>query len=156
MLRDSLLRKGDTLVITTLDRLSRDKQHIKQELEHYSRIGVRVKIIDLPSTLVDLPESQEWVMEMVNNILLEVLSSIAQQERITIKKRQKEGIEVAKLKGKHLGRPQLKQPENWEDVYIRWKSNEISAKTAMEELNMKRTSFYKMVKIHEDEVKLRG
>lgn len=152
MLRDTLLRRGDTLVITSIDRLSRNKQHIKMELEQFARKGIRVKILDLPSTLVDLPDSQAWVMEMVNNILLEVLSSIAEQERITIRKRQREGIDTAKAKGKHLGRPKLIPPDNWEIVYFKWKRAEISAKKAMEELHMKRTSFYKMIKIYENRI----
>lgn len=150
-LKEQLLREGDILVIKSLDRLSRNKQHIKQELEYFNRHGIRVKIIDLPSTLVDLPESQAWVMEMVNNILLEVLSSIAEQERITIKQRQREGIDVAKLQGRHLGRPKLQTPENWNDVYDRWKNHQITAKAAMTELNLKKTSFYKLVNSCESE-----
>ena len=86
---------------------------------------------------------------MVNNILIEVLGTIAEQERETIKKRQAEGIEAAKQKGKKLGRPALTFPENWSEVYASWKSGEITAKTAMEMTETKRTSFYKLVNMTE-------
>lgn len=63
--------------------------------------------------MIQLPEGQEWVFEMVNNILIEVLGTIAEQERQTIRQRQAEGIEAAKAKGKKLGRPALAFPQNW-------------------------------------------
>ncbi len=148
-LKEQLLREDDTLIIKSLDRLSRNKEHIKQELEYFARHGIRVKIIDLPTTMIELPDNQNWVMEMVNNILLEVLSSIAEQERLTIKQRQREGIEVAKMQGRHLGRPKQEYPANWSVVYGDWKSGTITAKVAMEQMGLKRTSFYKLVKEYE-------
>lgn len=148
-LKEQLLREGDTLIIKSLDRLSRNKEHIKQELEYFAKHGIRVKIIDLPTTMIELPDSQNWVMEMVNNILLEVLSSIAEQERLTIKQRQREGIEVAKMQGRHLGRPKQEYPDNWSVVYSDWKAGSITAKVAMEQMGLKRTSFYKLVKEYE-------
>lgn len=81
LLKTGLLRPGDTLVIKSLDRLSRNKCDIKKELEYFKENGIRLKVIDLPTTMLDLPDGQEWVMEMVNNILIEVLGSIAEQER---------------------------------------------------------------------------
>ena len=63
--------------------------------------------------MMDLPKGQEWVFHMVNNILIEVLGTIAEQERETIRKRQAEGIEAAKAKGKKFGRPALAFPANW-------------------------------------------
>ena len=104
-LKTALLRRGDTLVIKSLDRLSRNKADIKSELEYFKENSIRLKVLDLPTTMIDYPAGQEWVLDMVNNILVEVLSSIAQQERETIRQRQAEGIAAAKSKGKHLGRP---------------------------------------------------
>ena len=149
-LKNRLLRDGDTLIIKSLDRLSRNKGHIKQELEYYKSKHIRLKVIDLPTTMIELPEGQEWVFEMINNILIEVLSSIAEQERITIRQRQAEGIAVAKAKGKELGRPRAKFPENWVEVYGQWKEQKITAKVAMEQMDMKRTTFYKLVKMYEE------
>lgn len=144
-LKNAMLRKGDTLVIKSLDRLSRNKSDIKNELQFFKDNGIRLKVIDLPTTMMDLPTGQEWVFEMVNNILIEVLGTIAEQERTTIRKRQAEGIEAAKQNGKKLGRPALEFPDNWQEVYTSWKNGEITAKTAMERTNTKRTSFYKLV-----------
>lgn len=143
-LKTALLRRGDTLVIKSLDRLSRNKDDIKQELEYFKNNGIRLKVLDLPTTMIELPEGQEWVFDMVNNILIEVLASIAQQERETIKKRQAEGIAAAKEKGKHLGRPALVYPDNWIETFTAWKSGNITAKQAMEKTGLKRTSFYKL------------
>ena len=144
-LKNAMLRRGDTLVIKSLDRLSRNKADIKNELQYFRDNGIRLKVIDLPTTMMQLPEGQEWVFDMVNNILIEVLGTIAEQERETIRKRQAEGIAAAKAKGKHLGRPRIAVPENWDEVYAAWKNGEITAKMAMERTGMKRTSFYKMV-----------
>jgi len=149
-LKETLLRPGDTLVVKELDRLSRNKAQIKNELEYYKAHNIRVKIIDLPTTMIDLPQEQEWVTDMVNNILIEVLSSIAEQERLTIKRRQKEGLELAKAKGKQLGRPKATYPEKWGMIYKNWKCGNITAKKAMELLDLKRTTFYKLVKNYEN------
>ena len=143
-LKTALLRRGDTLVIKSLDRLSRNKADIKSELEYFKENSIRLKVLDLPTTMIDYPAGQEWVLDMVNNILVEVLSSIAQQERETIRQRQAEGIAAAKAKGKHLGRPAVAYPDNWTEVYKAWKAGQITAKIAMEQTGLKRTSFYKL------------
>lgn len=143
-LKNAMLRKGDTLVVKSLDRLSRNKRDIKNELQYFKENGIRLKVIDLPTTMMELPEGQEWVFDMVNNILIEVLGTIAEQERETIRKRQAEGIKAARQKGKRLGRPALSFPENWKEVYTSWKGGEITAKEAMERTNTKKSSFYKL------------
>lgn len=148
-LEKRMFRRGDTLVIKFLDHLSNNKRDIKNELQFFKDSGIRLKVIDLPTTMMELPQGQEWVFEMVNNILIEVLGTIAEQERETIRKRQAEGIEAAKAKGKTLGRPTLQFPENWKEVYASWKAGTITAKTAMEQTQTKRTSFYKLVKLTE-------
>lgn len=146
-LKSTLLRRGDTLVIKSLDRLSRNKADIKNELQFFKENGIRLKVIDLPTTMMDLPDGQEWIFEMVNNILIEVLGSIAEQERVSIRQRQAEGIAAAKAKGKHLGRRPLTVPENWNEVYAAWKAGKITAVEAMAQTGLKKTSFYKLVKI---------
>lgn len=131
----------------SLDRLSRNKADIRNELQFFKDNGIRLKVIDLPTTMMDLPVGQEWVFEMVNNILIEVLGTIAEQERQTIRQRQAEGIAEAKRQGKHLGRPSIEFPDNWNTVYTSWKNGDITAKEAMIQTNTKRTSFYKLVKM---------
>lgn len=144
------LRSGDTLYVTSLDRLSRNKEDIKGELNWFQEQGIRLMILDLPTTLIQVPEGQEWIVDMVNSIIIEVLSSIAQQEREMIRKRQREGIDAAREKGKHLGRPRLEMPDDFPDVYAEWKQGMYTAKKAMEQLGMKSSSFYRMVKQYEE------
>lgn len=145
-LKNAMLRKGDTLVIKSLDRLSRNKSDIKNELMFFKEKNIRVKVIDIPTTMVELDNTQHWVLDMINNILIEVMSSIAEQERLNIRERQAEGIDAARKKGKHLGRPKVTVPDNWDDVCLLWKEKKITAKEAMRMMNMKTTTFYKMVK----------
>ena len=143
------LREGDTLYVTSIDRLSRNKQHIKEELEWFKKKNVRLKILDLQTSLITVPEGQEWILDMITNILIEVLASIAEQERLTIRKRQSEGIAAAKSKGKHLGRPKIVCPAEFGDVYKNWKSGNITAKEAMKQLKLSSSSFYRMVAKYE-------
>jgi DNA invertase Pin-like site-specific DNA recombinase len=141
-LKNTLLRSGDILVIKSLDRLSRNKSDIKNELQYFKDNNIRLKVIDLPTTMMELPPGQDWIFDMVNNILIEVLGTIAEHERQTIRERQREGIDAAKLKGKHLGRPRFVKPDNWDEVIQRWKAGKITARQAQKELGVSKTSFY--------------
>lgn len=155
------LTKGDTLYVKSLDRFGRNKEETKKELQYFQSVGVRVKVIDIPSTMIDISEGQEWILDMINNILIEVLTSIAENERVTIRQRQQEGLdampidsETGKKKslktGNVVGRPPVKFPENWEAVYAIWKRGEITAGQAMLRMSLKRNSFYKLVKQYEE------
>ena len=106
----SILKRNDVLVIKELDRLGRNKEMVKEELEYFKSNGIRVKILNIPTTLIDFPEGQEWIMDMINNILLEVMSSIDEEERRKIKTRQAEGIAAAKAGGVKFG-PKVKYTE---------------------------------------------
>lgn len=146
-LKNTLLRKGDTLVIKELDRLSRNKADIKAELESLKSMGVSVRILNIPTTMVELSEDQSWVLDMVNNILIEVLGSIAEDERKRIRQRQREGIDCALDKGVVFGRPKVSFPENWQYVMEQVRNKEITSVTAMRLLNLKKTTYYKLRKI---------
>lgn len=144
-----LSTKGDTIYIKSLDRLGRNKDKVKDELQYFKGKGVQVKVLNIPTTMQDFSEygpMQASIMDMVNNILIEVLGTIAEQERNTIKARQKEGIASAKARGKHLGRPSASYPDNWKQVYTQWQAHKITAKEAMELTGLKRTTFYSLVK----------
>ncbi|WP_326514170.1 recombinase family protein [Clostridium intestinale] len=146
-----LLRQGDTLIIKELDRLGRNKESIKDELDYYKEKKVRVKILNIPTTLMDFPEGSEWVFEMINNILIEVLGAIAEEERNKIRSRQREGIELAKKEGKYKGRPQAELPEGFEKLYKQWKDNKITAIQFTSLLKLKsRTTLYKYIKRYEE------
>ena len=139
------LRPGDVLYIVSLDRLSRSKADIKSELDWFKENKIRLMILDLPSSLIQVPDEQEWIIDMIQNILIEVLASMAEQERLMIRKRQREGIEAAKKKGKHLGRPKSEIPDNFDEVYDTWTAEEITAKEAQKKLGMSSSSFYRLV-----------
>lgn len=153
------IREGDTLVITSLDRLSRTKADIKMELQYFHDKGVRVKVLDLPTTLLDLPDGHAWIGDMVSNIMVEVISSFAEKERDFILRRQREGLDampkdakgrrISTVKGTHPGRPDIKRPANWDKVYKEWKSHKIKAVEAMAKMNLKKSSFYKLVREYE-------
>lgn len=156
------LVNGDTLYVKSLDRFSRNKEEAKKELQYFSEMGVRVKIIDIPSTMVDIVKGQEWILDMINNILIEVLTSIAENERITIRSRQAEGLaampldkvtgkKISKKTGRCIGRPPIQFPENFDEYYIKWKRKEITAVNAMKSLGLKSNSFYKLVHQYEVE-----
>ena len=104
----SKLRAGDILIIKELDRLGRNKQGIKEELELLRGLKVKVVIINIPTTLMLLEENQTntAILEMINNIIIEVLSYVAQEEVEKINQRQREGIKLAKDKGVKFGRPE--------------------------------------------------
>lgn len=143
-LKKQILRNGDTLVIKELDRLSRSKSDIKQELEFFKCNGIHVKILDIPTTLTDFPPEQMWVMDMINAILIEVLGSIAENERLKIKRRQREGIDAALKKNVRFGRPAVAKPQNWDSVVKQIDAKEISVSQALQALNISRSSYYRL------------
>ena len=142
-LKEKWLRRGDTLVVKELDRLGRNKAKIREELEWFRAEGIRVKILNVPTTLLDC-EGQDWVLDMVSNILIEVMASVAEEERVKIHRRQEEGIAVAKAKGVVFGRPSIAKPANYEAVMALVDSGQIKAVEAMRELGVKKTTFYKL------------
>ena len=151
--RNTMLRSGDILVVKSLDRLGRNKADIKNELEYYKDNNIRVKVLDIPTTLVELPSGQEWVFDMINNILIEVLSSIAEEERNTIKTRQAEGIAAAKSRGVALGRKRSVPYEDFKKVYARVLNGEIRPVDCMKELAISKPAYYRYRDEYSKEVK---
>jgi DNA invertase Pin-like site-specific DNA recombinase len=88
----SLLVKGDEVYFTELDRVGREKYLIKEELQWFKDNGILVRVLNIPTTLIEFPAGQEWVLEMVNNLLIEVMATIAEQEWVKIKERREAGI----------------------------------------------------------------
>ena len=142
-------------MIHALDRLGRNKDDIKEELAWFKDHGIIVRILNVPTTLIEYPEGQEWVMDMVNNILIEVLGAFAEQERENIRKRQAEGIaampldesgrKVSKKTGRGFGR-QEKRPENFLEVYERQQRGELTLKEALAETGLGRTRWYELAR----------
>lgn len=147
------MRPGDTLYVKSIDRIGRNKHQIKQYLEKLRNKQIRIKIIDIPTTMHDFPSGQDWVADMVNNILIEVYTSIAEQERNTILQRQREGIEAAKAQGKHLGRPIIEYPPDWSHLYKLWIKGIITSKEFMIKVDMKKSTFYTKVRKYKEQQK---
>ena len=150
------LVEGDTLYIKSLDRLSRNKEDLKKELQYFKDKGIKVKILDMPTTMTDFPMEQAWIGDMITNIMIEVLSSIAQNERETTRQRQLEGLaamptdstgkKISRRTGNPIGRPPVTYPKKWDSVYKDWQDKKITARQAMRLLNLKPNSFYKLAK----------
>lgn len=145
-----LLRKvaepGSTIYFKSLDRLGRNKAQIKEELEYYKSEGIRVKILDIPTTMMQIETGQEWLIDMINNLLLEVLSTMAEQERLRIRTTQAEGIRAAKSKGTVVfGRPKAVKPSQFDEEVALWQAGKQTAAFTMTKLGLKRTTFYKLV-----------
>lgn len=140
----SLLQRGDEVYFKELDRIGRAKHLIKEELEWFKENGVIVRVLDVPTTLMELPKGQEWVFEMVNNILIEVLGTIAEQEWTKTKQRREEGIaampvvngrKVSSRTGRGFGRA-----EKQVDLELRDGENVTDA---CNRLGISRTTYYR-------------
>lgn len=152
-----LLVAGDELVIKSLDRLGRNKAEMKDELDWFRKTGVVVRVMDLPTTMIEMPVGQEWVLDMVNNILIEVLGAIAEQERITIKQRQAEGIAAmptvggkkrSAKTGKWYGRPKCAVDTSALQDYVeRNRKGELTVMECCDVLGISRATWYNLVKV---------
>ncbi|MDY4478255.1 MAG: recombinase family protein [Roseburia faecis] len=152
VLRDDILREGDILIITEVDRLGRNKKDTVEELRILANRNVRVMILEIPTTLQDLSKMDnamaKMILETVNHMLIELYAAMAQAEIEKKEKRQREGIEQMKVRGEwdNYGRPRVQKPKNWDEVIKKWQTGEISAVEAMRLTGIKKSSFYKMVK----------
>lgn len=157
-LKESLLRGGDTLIIKELDRLGRNMAMIKEEWHDLQKRGIEIIVIDTP--IVNTCGKTDLEKTLISNIVFELLSYMAEKERVKIRQRQAEGIAAMKTgsngkkissnTGNYIGRPEIEYPVNWEEGYSKWKSKEITAVKAMELMNLKKNSFYNLVKRYEE------
>ena len=139
------LRENDLLVIKSIDRLGRNYNMIIEEWRDITKnIKADIRVLDMP--MLDTSKNKELLGTVISDIVLGLLSYVAEQERTFIKQRQKEGIEIALNKGVKFGRPKIKKPHNFDDVVLKWKNKEIKSKEAMELLNLKPNTFYNLVK----------
>lgn len=138
-----ILKSGDLLIIKSIDRLGRNYDMIIDEWRTLvNDMNVDIQVLDMP--LLDTrTEGKNLVGKFISDIVLQILSFVAENERENIKKRQAEGIRIAKEKGKHLGRPKLKLPKNFTIIANQYKKKEITLAEALLSLKMNRSSFYK-------------
>lgn len=140
--------KNNLLVIKSIDRLGRNYKEIQaewQELIQYTDI----KILDMP--LLDTTLNKDLLGTFISDLILQVLSFCAENERKNIRERQAQGIAIAKAQGKYKGgKKRINIPNNFEEEYNKWKLGQQTAKTTMEHCFLKRTTFYAMVKEFEN------
>lgn len=135
------VREGDTIYIRDFSRLARSTQDLLNITTELKEKGVKL-VSDKENIDSSTPHGE---------LMLTMIGAINAFERANMLERQKEGIAIAKQKGVYKGRKQIDFPSNWNDVYKQWKSREMNAKQAMEELKLKRTTFYKLAKEYEQE-----
>ena len=136
------LRPDDLLYIKSIDRLGRNYGEILEQWRILTR-EKKVDIVVLDMPLLDTRRGKDLVGTFLSDIVLQVLSFVAENERTNIRERQKEGIEAARMRGVQFGRPRKPVPENFEEVRGRWAAREISGKEAARQCNMPSTSFYR-------------
>jgi len=146
------LKKNDLLVIKSIDRLGRNYEMIIEEWTKITKIiGADILVLDMP--LLDTRQKQaNLIGKFISDIVLQVLSFVAQNERELIKQRQAEGIALAKLKGVHLGRPSLPLPINFKDIAILYINKKITNTTARERLVMTKGTFFRNIKILKEKI----
>ena len=138
-----VLREGDILVITSLDRLGRNYIEIHEQWRKITReIKADIRILDMP--MLDTTITADNLdRRFMADLVLQILAYTAEKERVNTRERQRQGIEAAKKRGKTFGRPAEALPDNYEQIMLEWQSGKITARTAMEKTGLKRTNFYK-------------
>ena len=140
----NVLRENDVLVIKSIDRLGRNYNMIIDEWKDITKnIKADIVVIDMP--LLDTRKNKDLLGTFISDLILQILSYVAEQERTFIKQRQKEGIASAKSNGVKFGRPKIEKPDNFDIVVNQWKNKEIKTKEALELLNLRPNTFYTMV-----------
>ena len=149
----SVVKPGDEVVVKELDRLGRDKDGIKEEIKWFKDNGVVLRILNVPTTLIDF-QGQDWIAEMVNNILIEVMGAMAQNEREKIRERQREGIDampivggkrVSSKTGNAIGRANKVSEDAFQKFLEKNKKGEMSVSECCRELGISRTAWYNRI-----------
>lgn len=149
VLVEDVLRKGDTLLVTELDRLGRNKRDTMEQIRKLQLMEVRLMVLELPTTLMDLSKMDNsmarLMMETINNMMLELYASMAEAELEKKEKRQREGIAMKKLRGEwdDYGRPPAIKEEVFEKAYQRVITGEITQAELKRELGLSPTTFYR-------------
>ena len=140
------LKKDDLLIIKSIDRLGRNYRMILEEWSRITKtIGADIKVLDMP--LLDTRiEGENLVGKFISDIVLQVLSFVAENERINIKQRQAEGIRIAKEKGVKFGRPKSTLPPNTNDILDKYINKELTNLEAAKLIGVSRGTFFRLVK----------
>lgn len=149
----SVVRKGDEVIVKEMDRLGRNKEATKDEIKWFKDNGITLRILELPTTLIDF-NGQEWIADMINNMLIEVLTTIAEQEVKKIDKRRAEGIAAMPIvdgkhfstkKGRAYGRQPISVGDDFEKFLKKQKDGEMTVSECCKALNISRSTWYNRV-----------
>ena len=139
------LTKGDLLYVLSIDRLGRNYEEIQNQWRILTKeIGIDICVIDMP--LLDTRNGKDLMETFIADLVLQILSFIAQNERENIRKRQEQGIAAAKKKGVKFGRPELPVPSNFETIMKDWEKGKISSSIAAKICNVSESTFYRRVR----------
>lgn len=142
------MKQGDILIVKSIDRLGRNYQEILNEWKVITKEkGFCIKILDMP--LLDTTKDKDLIGTVIADIVLQLLSFIAENERATIRQRQAEGILAAQKRGVRFGRPEIPLPEEFEVIVKKWENKELTSKEAMQLTNFKYSTFYKKVRLYQ-------
>ncbi len=143
------LRKGDLLYILSIDRLGRNYEEIQQQWRVLTKeIGIDVCVIDMP--LLDTRYGKDLLGTFIADLVLQILSFTAQNERENIKKRQAQGIAAAKAKGVKFGRPPIPLPEQFPQIVTEWENKQLHINDVLAICNMSEATFYRKLKACRD------
>lgn len=138
------LRRGDTHIICSLDRLGRNATEMEKEWKELTDRGIYLRVLDMP--ILDTKPGQDTMNQLVSKVVFDLLSYIAQMEREKIRERQREGIAAAKKAGRPTGRPRIEFPKNWAEIIKQYESGDITAQKAQQDLNLKPGTFYNLLR----------
>lgn len=148
------MKAGDMLYISSIDRLGRNYEEIQEQWRVLTKeIGVDIYVIDMP--LLDTSQGKDLMGTFISDLILQILSFAAQNERENIRKRQAQGIAAAKAKGVKFGRPVIQVPDDFETIVSKWERREISFSTVLEECKMSSSTFYRRFREYRSQ-ELRG
>lgn len=143
-----IIRKGDVLYIHSLDRFGRNKEEILKEWNDLTKnLEADIVVMDMP--LLDTTQYKDSLGTFIADLVLQILSWMAEEDRNRIRKSQREGIDTALKNGVKFGRPKIEVSDEFVEIYNRWKAKEITAVRAMQQLGLKKTTFYKLVNNYE-------
>jgi len=139
------LKTGDLLYILSIDRLGRNYAEIQNQWRILTKeIGVDICVIDMP--LLDTRNGKDLMGTFIADLVLQILSFVAQSERENIKKRQEEGIAAAKAKGVHMGRPVKNAPDNFGELVKQWEKKTLPLEQILRECNISEATFYRRLR----------
>jgi len=139
------LKRGDLLYIKSIDRLGRNYEEIQNQWRILTKErGIDIAVIDMP--LLDTRNGKDLVGTFLADIVLQILSFVAQNERETTRKRQAEGIKAARIRGVHMGRPVKKPPENFGVLAKQWERGELRTSDFMKLTGLKETTLYRRLR----------